>query len=290
MYLNDTSVLLRNEKNMMSNSFIHKEQKETQTNHTPVIIGFSSTKGGSGKSTCAYSMSAALSLKGYKVLVIDMDVPQYTTYRFFNNRAKFIKNDSMLLNSVLFDISHIGSYGDYDRYKAHILEIFDEEGAENYDFVILDSGGYYNHLTKLVIEFSHILITPLNLSAIDFNVLFNYDAATDDITEGQYTKYVRESKNPNRKLRWYVVPNRCHQIMTDYQKKCLEILTAMGELIGYKVTSNIMDRSIYSQGFDMGATCFDTIDKYFPNHQLMTLNARREINSVVDQILSSSIV
>jgi cellulose biosynthesis protein BcsQ len=258
----------------------HKEKKSDTT-----IIGFSSTKGGSGKSTCAYSIASAFSLKGYKVLVIDMDVPQYTTYKFFNNRSKFIKNDLISLHNVLFDISFIENHGEYEIYKNHLLKIFEEENISYYDFVILDSGGYYGPLTKLAIEFSNVLITPLNLSAIDFNVLFHYDASTDDITEGRYTGFVRESKNPYRKLQWYVIPNRCHQIMSEYQKKCLDILTAIGDLIGYKVTSIIMDRSIYSQGFDMGATCFDSIEKYFPQNQLMALNGRREINSIVDQIL-----
>lgn len=257
----------------------------TQQRKNTKIIGFSSTKGGSGKSTCACSIGAALSIRGYRVLIIDLDVPQYTTYRFFQNREKFLKNDIMLIKNIFFE--SILQHGKENDYRELLLELLEKEQATEYDFIIIDSGGYYNHLTKLTIEFSHVLITPINLSAIDFDILFSYNASIDNISEGKYTKYVRESKNSDRRLKWFVVPNRCHQIATQYQHKCLDVLRAMGDLIGYKVTSSIIDRSIYSQGFDRGITCFDSVESYFPNSQLTTLSARKEINSITDIILNN---
>ena len=129
-------------------------------------------------------------------------------------------------------------------------------------------------------------MTPVINNLVDFNVLFTYDNNNNQMILGAYAEFVKKSKNPYKKLSWYVVPNRCNPIITDYSNKCLKILNSMSELIGFKVTNNIIDRALYSQGFDVGLNIFDhELNNYFNNSQVSINNSRKEIIDVIQYIL-----
>lgn len=253
------------------------------------IISISNTKGGCGKSTLTVLISHYLSLKaqwqkshGYmveKVAVIDFDAPQHTTKTFFANRFKKFSESLSQPKQIHFDLSRY--HPPYNEFKTFL-----EDLKREYHYIIIDSGGHHDDVTKLAIESADILITPVISTMLDLNVLFSYDVNKEEIIEGSCTTFVRRSKSNIKKLNWYVIPNKCSPIMTNYSVKCLNILQAMSDLIGFKVTSKIIDRSIYSQGFDMGLTCFDNdLDLYFHNSSTSVVNARKEISSIVDEII-----
>lgn len=254
------------------------------------IITIGNTKGGSGKSTFAVLLTQYLSLKikwkaskGFpleRIAIIDLDAPQWTTNTFFGNRKKNFGEGSVIPYVVNYDISKL--IYPYENF-LEFLQLL----KQTYNYIIIDSGGHHDHITKLAISLADILITPVINTLIDFNVLFTYHQANNEIVEGSYTSFVKIAKNKHKKLSWFVIPNRCSPIVHEYSKKCLHILQAMSDLIGFRVTSHILDRSLYSQGFDLGLTCYDegSMNLYFYNSSSALLNAQKEISLVVDNIL-----
>jgi len=254
------------------------------------IITIGNTKGGSGKSTFAVLLAQYLSLKtkwkaskGFpseEIAIIDLDAPQWTTNTFFANRKKNFGAISISPYVVNYDISKL--IYPYENF-LEFLQVL----KSTYSYIIIDSGGHHDHITKLAISLADILITPVINTLIDFNVLFSYNPGNNEIVEGSYTKFVKIAKNKNKKLSWFVIPNRCSPIVHEYSKKCLHILQAMSDLIGFRVTSIVLDRALYSQGFDLGLTCYDeeAMNLYFYNNSSALMNAQKEISLVVDSIL-----
>lgn len=251
------------------------------------IITVSNTKGGCGKSTLAFLIAHYLALeknwqesqgfKRKKIGLIDLDHPQYTSKTFyFNSKKNF--NDKLIRPVLLNydkDVLNLQNFQDY-------LATLENE----FDYIIIDSGGHYDDITPIVINVADILVTPVINNLVDFNVLFTYDNNNNQMILGAYAEFVKKSKNPYKKLSWYVVPNRCNPIITDYSNKCLKILNSMSELIGFKVTNNIIDRALYSQGFDVGLNIFDhELNNYFNNSQVSINNSRKEIIDVIQYIL-----
>lgn len=251
------------------------------------IITISNTKGGCGKSTLAFLIAHYLALeknwqesqgfKRKKIGLIDLDHPQYTSKTFYLNSKKNFNNK--LIRPVLLtydkEVLNLKNFQDY-------LKSLEDE----FDYIIIDSGGHYDEITPIVINVADILVTPVINNLVDFNVLFTYNNEINQMILGAYTEFVKRNKNPQKKLSWYVIPNRCNPIITEYSTKCLKILHSMSDLIGFKVTNNIIDRSVYSQGFDLGLNIFDNeLNSYFHNSPISITNSRKEIIDVIQYIL-----
>jgi chromosome partitioning protein len=250
-----------------------------------IVITIGNTKGGCGKSTIAVLISHYLSLKSdwqksqglkeEKICIIDFDTPQSTSETFFQNRLKNFGGKAITPIRISYDMNNI--YFKKEEFKQYLNTL-----KEDYHYILIDSGGHHDEVTQLSIECADVLVTPVINTIIDLNVLFNYNSDNGEITEGSYTKFVRASRDKKKKLAWFVIPNRCSPIITEYSKKCLNILNAMSNLIGFKVTGTVSDRAVYSQGFDMGITCFDNnLEMYFPINNMSTINAKKEISNIV---------
>lgn len=254
-----------------------------------IVINISNMKGGCGKSTLSFLIAQYLAIdkifeesKGINrngVCILDIDKPQFTCKTYFLNRKKFFQDKLISPTLVDFNLDNDSNPEEFNNYI--------EDLKNQFDYIIIDSGGHYDNVTKMAINVANILVTPILNTLVDFNVLFKYNYTSNQIITGSFVDLVRTNKNPNRKLFWYLVPNKCNPIVTEYSNKCLQILKSMSDLIGFKVTEPIMDRYIYNQSFDMGLNIFDDeINKYFVTSPNTINNARREIVNVIKYILS----
>ncbi len=68
-----------------------------------------------------------------------------------------------------------------------------------HDFIVVDTAGSDNHMTRLAHSMADTLITPLNDSFVDFAVLGTVDPASYCVSgESHYARLVREARQQRR--------------------------------------------------------------------------------------------
>src|SRR5437764_12560024 len=83
-----------------------------------------------------------------------------------------------------------------------------------FDFIVIDTPGSDSYLVRLAHAMADTLVTPINDSFLDFDVLGTVDPATYAVTgESHYAAMVRDARRKRRQLDgastdWIVVRNR----------------------------------------------------------------------------------
>lgn len=240
-------------------------QEETSKTHKePIIVVFGHQKGGTGKSTLCVTTAIGLIYHGFKVGIIDADMPQGTTHAFFKRREL----TNLKCPNHLFCLTENETDSKKDSYKKDVIAFTQKMiDLKDMDFIIVDTAGSRTNFTKIAVSFADILFTPVNYSLIDIQMLFKIDRLTNQILPGNYSEIVweqkklRNLKGKKRALEWYILRNRLSPIYTKNSEDCLKILVMMADRIQYKIGPSILDRSIYRTSFNSECkTIFDTND------------------------------
>ena len=186
------------------------------------IIVFGNEKGGTGKSTLAMHVVASILKDGYKVGVIDVDARQGTLSRYIENRVRTHKkrpNIPLPESCAVF------------RSTQKILENAEQEEEENFmnamhnlsdcDYVVVDTPGNDNHLSRFAHSYADILITPINESFIDLDLLvrINESLAMSELRPSTYAEMVWEQKKHKamrnkQSIDWIVLVNRMGNVVS----------------------------------------------------------------------------
>src|SRR5213083_1330733 len=155
-----------------------------------VVLG--NEKGGSGKSTVAMHIAVSLLKAGQRVATIDLDSRQKTFTHYVENRRDCAKRSGVALEVP----DH------YSVARADGIRVDENEAAEfsgfaaainevehSHDFVVIDTPGNDTYLMRLAHSMADTLVTPLNDSFLDFDVLGNVDPQTYAVTgESHYSE------------------------------------------------------------------------------------------------------
>src|SRR5215475_13079439 len=161
-----------------------------------IVVG--NEKGGTGKSTLAMHLTVALMNFGQRVATIDLDSRQRSLTHYIQNRNTWAKRCGSRLKSPAHFCVSSGSTRRLDENEAiEFTRFADAIASVNraYDFLVIDTPGADNHLTRLAHSMADTLITPLNDSYVDFNVLGTVDPTTYAVTgESHYSEMVRDAR------------------------------------------------------------------------------------------------
>ena len=150
---------------------------------TAHVIVVGNEKGGSGKSTTAMHVIVGLLGQGYSVASIDVDGRQATLTRYLTNRRAFVKAAGSDLKSPEHyttlppEGSGIDPETETEEAQAQRLTLLLEGGLINHDIVVVDTPGSAGLLSSLAHSYADTLITPLNDSFVDLDVLAHVDGA-----------------------------------------------------------------------------------------------------------------
>src|SRR5690348_17246084 len=181
------------------------------------VIVLGNEKGGSGKSTTAMHIAVALLKAGQRVATIDLDSRQRTFTRYVDNRRDCARRSGAGLElpdhftiargeGVRVDENETTEFGGFAQ-AINAVE-------HTHDFVVVDTPGNDTYLMRLAHSMADTLVTPLNDSFLDFDVLGTVDAASFEVTGiGHYAKMVRYARRQRRIVDggltdWIVVRNR----------------------------------------------------------------------------------
>lgn len=228
----------------------------------PKIIVFGHEKGGTGKSTLTIHSAIGLKNKGFKVGVIDLDARQGTTIRFLNRREKL----DLIIPDQYFGILHSNNDSKELSFKEDSVALNTAiTKMREMDYIIIDTRGSNSNFTKLAVGVCDKLITPINDSVIDIDMLISIDKQKH-VTFGPYTQIVWEQRkkrtlsHDHQNIQWYIIRNRVSPIFTKNTKNCSDILGNIASKIGCKMGPSINERVIYKETFDRGILVFDIMN------------------------------
>ncbi len=182
------------------------------------VIVLGNEKGGSGKSTTAMHVAVALLQAGQRVATIDLDSRQRSFTHYVENRRDWADaRRHQARTSPALLRRRAASALRLDEIEAQEFGAFAEavSAVENsHDFVVIDTPGTDSYLMRLAHSMADTLITPLNDSFVDFDVLGVVDPTTFEVTGvSHYAEMVREARRQRRLVDggltdWVVVRNR----------------------------------------------------------------------------------
>nr|WP_169313761.1 division plane positioning ATPase MipZ [Asticcacaulis biprosthecium] len=255
------------------------------------ILTFGNEKGGAGKSTVAMHVAVHLLHQGQSVAFIDLDLRQRTLARFFSNRLTWSRAHGV-------DLPHAAEPFLYDKPasllslpEAEAKKIFDralDEVVQTVDFVIIDTPGGDHVLSRRAHAAAHVIVTPMNDSFIDFDLLGEVDPVTLDVKRPSiYAETVWNSRKQRvrwdgRSIDWIVLRNRLAATEARNRKRVDERVSALGKRVGFRVLAGLRDRVIYRELFPFGLTVQDLSAEVRPVAvSLAHVSARQELRSLM---------
>lgn len=225
----------------------------------PHRIVFANEKGGTGKSTTAVHVAIALAYQGVKVGTIDLDPRQRTLHRYLENRAETERRRGVELPGARFEV--------FNGSTIDELEALTAEVGEGMDFVIFDTPGRDDEFARHAATGADTLVTPLNDSFVDFDLIGQVDAETfkvrrlsfyaELIWEARKRRAMATIKDQKREMDWVVVRNRVHHIEARNQKRIDQALIELSKRVGFRIANGLSERVIYRELFPSGLTLLD---------------------------------
>ena len=229
-----------------------------------IVVG--NEKGGAGKSTLAIHIAVALLHGGAKVAVLDLDLRQQTLGHFFANRAAWLAANGA---QAPMPIQHaISAAGDAlaKAPDAEQLARFDAafaEVVEAADFVLIDTPGADTAIMRAAHVRADLVVTPMNDSFVDFDMLGVVDPVTLDLKRHSlYAETVWASRKQRatvdrKQIDWVVLRNRLAPTEARNRRRLDERVEALSRKVGFRVGPGLRDRVIYRELFPFGLTVAD---------------------------------
>jgi len=229
-----------------------------------VVVG--NQKGGSGKSTTSMHLIVSLLQNGYTVGSIDLDDPQATLTRYLENRRTFMESADVtlptpehhLMGRSFYDNPAMARSDEETRLDACVSSL-----SASHDFVVIDTPGSDSHIARIGHSYADTLITPLNDSFVDLDLLAKVDPETHKILRpSTYAEMVWEQRKARAirdggKIDWIVMRNRLASIGSRNTQAMEEVLGALAKRIGFRLAPGFGERVIFRELFLKGLTLLD---------------------------------
>lgn len=271
---------------------LQASQGQTGSAHV-VVLG--NEKGGSGKSTTAVHIAVALLKAGQRVATIDLDCRQQSFTRYIANRRAWAKRSGVELELPHHCCITLGdSMQIADNENSEFLQFQRAVAAveRSFDFIVIDTPGTDSYLMRLAHSMADTLVTPLNDSFLDFDVLGTVDPATFAVTgESHYAEMARDARRKRRQFDgastdWIVVRNRLSMLGSRNKQLVAEGLHQLAFRLGFRAVDGFAERVVYRELFPRGLTALDDLDEATlgtrPN--LAHVTAREEVTGLLRQL------
>jgi chromosome partitioning protein len=259
----------------------------------PHVIVLGSEKGGTGKSTTAMHLAIALIKMGYSVGSIDFDARQATFSRYLANRAARADLTGSALDGPLHR-----QVGRKDGAVDPASQASDTAWAKkaftelaHCDFIVVDTPGNATPLARLAHVNADTLITPINDSLIDLDIIAELDLVKKEaLGPGIYTQIVWEQNNRRvamgvTPIDWIVMRNRLTHIDSRNKREIAGLLTKLAKRIGFRLSPGFGERVVFRELFLEGLTLLDLdFDEPGNLRSSSRLAARRELGELIRTI------
>ncbi|MGD9918850.1 MAG: division plane positioning ATPase MipZ [Paenirhodobacter sp.] len=257
------------------------------------IIVVGNEKGGSGKSTTCMHVATALVRMGHRVGALDLDLRQRSFGRYVENRLAYLQREGLdlptpdyhLLPEVDPETLAPGENAFDHRLSTAVAEL-----EPVCDFIVIDCPGSHTRLSQVAHSLADTLITPLNDSFIDFDLLARIDPVTSKVIGPSiYSEMVWSARQLRARaglkpIDWVVLRNRVGAQQMHNKRKVGAALEQLSKRIGFRVAPGFSERVIFRELFPRGLTLLDLKDLGVENLNISNVAARQELRELMKEL------
>ena len=253
------------------------------------VIVLGNEKGGTGKSTVSMHIITHLLRLGFSVGTIDIDARQGTLTRYIENRLTYCRAAGLSLVIPDHHPVYKSTSESLETAKAEeekrLLDAM--ENLKEKDFIIIDTPGTDSHLSRVAHSYADLLITPLNDSFVDLDMIGRVDPETYEVLRpSTYAEMVWDQKKQRAMRRestfqWIVMRNRLSSLYAKNKEEMQKALEALSKRIGFKTAQGFGERVIFRELFLKGLTVLDLKDAGI-DMSLSHIAARQELRRLLE--------
>ncbi len=257
------------------------------------IIVLGNEKGGSGKSTTAMHLFTAIAMSGQKTGAIDLDLRQQSFFRYLDNRRQFMARENVKLPmpeqfqlALSDEDSQKAAQTDEETRFADALATLDK----TCDFILIDCPGSDSRYARMAHAVADTLITPMNDSLVDFDLLARIDPATGRVLgPSVYAEMVWDARQLRAKaelkpIDWLVLRNRLSTTQARNRRKVGKALQDLSIRIGFRTSPGFSERVIFREMFLNGLTLLDLKKTDRASMTLSNIAARQEVRDLINAL------
>ena len=248
------------------------------------IIVVGNEKGGSGKSTTSMHVATALARMGHRVGALDLDVRQRSFGRYLENRLAFMVREGLDLPTP--------TPGELPREAAEGRDPLSDAVAAldaDHDFIVIDCPGSHTKLSQMAHALADTLVTPMNDSFIDFDLLARLSPEGKVLGPSIYAEMVWAARQLRGQagagpIDWIVLRNRLGTTEMHNKRKVGAALDGLSRRIGFRVAAGFAERVIFRELFPRGLTLLDLRDVGTQSLSLSNIAARQELRDLLTEL------
>ena len=221
----------------------------------PHFIVFANEKGGTGKSTTAVHTAIALAVSGHSVGVLDLDTRQKTTTRYLENREATMRRTG--------DTLPVATYEVLTDETVEGLEAAIARLSAGCDVLVIDTPGRDDPIARAAILRADTLVTPMNDSFVDLDLIGQVHPDTFKITKPSFyaeliwNSRTQRAKDTGKSVDWVVLRNRLQHIQSHNLHRVGAAMDELARRVGFRVIPGLGERVIYRELFPKGLTLLD---------------------------------
>lgn len=251
-----------------------------------IVVG--NEKGGSGKSTVSMHLIVSLLRGGLTVGTVDLDARQATLTRYIENRQAYATQRGVVL--PLPEHYPIPMTGNRALDESRLRTVMGDLRARC-DTIVIDTPGSDTYLSRAGHAYADTLITPLNDSFIDLDVLARVDPETMKIKGfSHYSAMVFEIKKRRAardggQIAWVVLRNRLSHLAARNKVEMERLVEDLSKRLRFVSIRGLGERVIYRELFLSGLTLLDlNKDGIEVDMSLSHIAARQELRALLEAI------
>jgi chromosome partitioning protein len=170
--------------------------------------------------------------------------------------------------------------------------------ARDHDVIVIDTPGHKDHLTQVVHLMADTLITPMNDSFLDFDVLGAVDPETLRVIDISYYSTMVDGVQRQRErlgqppINWIVLRNRLSMLGSRNKRLVGDGLRELSQRLSFRLIDGLSERVIFREYYPRGLTGLDNLNEATLGSRptMSHVTARQEVQSlcVAMGIFSSS--
>lgn len=265
------------------------------------VIVVANEKGGSGKSTVSIHIAVALMKAGHSVASIDLDGRQRSFTHYIDNRLTWARRRNMDLptpNHVCFEEEVEFTTGEAEQAIRETFQRTIESLSENHRIIVIDTPCQHTMAARLAYAAADTLVTPLNDSFVDLDVLASVDPETFAVSGlSHYARVVEEVRRARADtgrpdLDWVVLRNRLGNTKSRNKRFVGDAIQQLAGQLKFRCVEGFAERVVFREFYPRGLTAVDELNETVLGSRptMSNITAQLEVQSLVAALFGTSAI